>query len=131
MVLTLAPLGHGAAGVPWPLGRVTVEWRQNTDAGGWRAGGLRRRRGCGNGAGRGVGTRPTPASGHLAARGPLSSAFRALARGRAGSCGRGELADAGSELGDALAVLLQLLDLRVVPLALLARPRPQVLGCPA
>ena len=32
----MALLGHRAGGVPWSLGRVAAEWRQDTDAGGWQ-----------------------------------------------------------------------------------------------
>jgi len=117
-----ALLGHRPAGVPWSLGRVAG--RMAPGPGGRRLAGprgVRRRRRCGDGHHRGVGARPPPAAGRLASRSP-SGACRDLPRGGGGG---GGFVTASSALGEALAVFLCPLG---VALALLAQPRPQVLG---
>lgn len=69
-----------------------------------------------------MGARSTPAAGGLAGF-ALGRSIAGLSR-RGGGGGRGELVDAGPELGDPLAVLAGPL---VLPLALLAQARLQLL----
>jgi len=110
-------------GLPECPGRwagLLAEWRQDTEAGGWQGRLVYAVDDGGDGAGRGVGARPPPAAGWLAGR-TLIGVCGDLPRG----CSGGEFVDAGPALGDVLAVFLCPLG---VALALLAQPRPQVLG---
>ncbi len=117
-----ALMGHRPAGVPWSLGRVAGRVAPGPGVR-WPAGprGVRRRRRGGDGPRRGVGARPPPADGRLAGRPEAASAAACLAAAATAASRRRGLRSSAVRSRCSCPPL-------GIALALLAQPRPQVLG---